>query len=450
MFKHAAEKNASRPLVSAGGFSKAQSARQSSTAALNPVSGNPLKRPASHTLVEDQPPQKQTLARSNSGLARVLSASNGFDDYVPPQNKYQTDSAQNSYDKYTSAPYTLENSFEESFDPEEEILYPDLSHLAGGNGAIPPSSVPIPWSSSPVEHKESKQAQINLNSFRFNQQSVTTKKTEQNPRAKRRHLPWEGVATEDVKTPARNSSKAGSEYAWDVSASIMRKQRKTLQDLNKQRVKTTVKEDTEMKAIESKKKSRYHKIFLSDEQQAVLDLVVQGGKSIFFTGSAGTGKSVLLREIIAALREKYKKDPDRIAITASTGLAACNIGGITLHSFAGIGLGNSSTHELIKKVKRNQKAKHRWLRTKVLIIDEVSMVDGDMFDKLEEIARTLKNSGRPFGGIQVIITGDFFQLPPVPERGRQAKFAFHANTWNTAIEKTIALHKVFRQKDPGM
>jgi len=62
----------------------------------------------------------------------------------------------------------------------------------------------------------------------------------------------------------------------------------------------------------------------------------------------------------------------------------------------------------------------------------------------------LKNNGRPFGGIQVIITGDFFQLPPVPERGRQAKFAFNANTWNTCIEKTIALHKVFRQKDPGI
>ena len=128
----------------------------------------------------------------------------------------------------------------------------------------------------------------------------------------------------------------------------------------------------------------------------------------------GTGKSVLLREIIAALRRKYVREPDRVAVTASTGLAACNIGGVTLHSFSGIGLGKEPAEDLVKKIRRNQKAKQRWMRTKVLIMDEVSMVDGDLFDKLEQIARTIRNNGRPFGGIQLVITGDFFQLPPVP------------------------------------
>ncbi|CBX98905.1 similar to DNA helicase homolog [Plenodomus lingam JN3] len=88
------------------------------------------------------------------------------------------------------------------------------------------------------------------------------------------------------------------------------------------------------------------------------------------------------------------------------------------------------------------------MRTKVLIMDEVSMVDGDLFDKLEQIARTIRNNGRPFGGIQLVITGDFFQLPPVPETGKPAKFAFDAGTWTTSIEHTIGLHHVFRQKDP--
>lgn len=162
----------------------------------------------------------------------------------------------------------------------------------------------------------------------------------------------------------------------------------------------------------------------------------------------GTGKSVLLREIITALRGKYQREPDRVAVTASTGLAACNIGGVTLHSFAGIGLGKESAEDLVKKIRRNAKAKQRWLRTKILIMDEVSMVDGDLFDKLEQIARTIRNNGRPFGGIQLVITGDFFQLPPVPESGRQAKFAFDAGTWTTSIEHTIGLHHVFRQKDP--
>ena len=91
-------------------------------------------------------------------------------------------------------------------------------------------------------------------------------------------------------------------------------------------------------------------IFLSDEQNNVLEAVVDRGKSIFFTGSAGTGKSVLMREIIKKLRQKYKREPDRVAVTASTGLAACNIEGVTLHSFAGIGLGKEPVPDLVKKV----------------------------------------------------------------------------------------------------
>jgi len=162
----------------------------------------------------------------------------------------------------------------------------------------------------------------------------------------------------------------------------------------------------------------------------------------------GTGKSVLLREIISALRRKYLREPDRVAVTASTGLAACNIGGVTIHSFSGIGLGKEPAEDLVKKIRRNAKAKQRWLRTKVLIMDEVSMVDGDLFDKLEQIARTIRNNGRPFGGIQLVITGDFFQLPPVSASGHRAKFAFEAGTWTTSIEHTIGLNHVFRQKDP--
>jgi ATP-dependent DNA helicase PIF1 len=188
------------------------------------------------------------------------------------------------------------------------------------------------------------------------------------------------------------------------------------------------------------------------EQQRVLDLVVNKTKSVFFTGSAGTGKSVLMRAIIADLRRKYVREPDRIAVTASTGLAACNIGGVTLHSFGGIGLGKEDVPTLLKKIRRNQKAKNRWIRTKVLIIDEISMVDGDLFDKLEGIARIIRNNGLPFGGIQLVITGDFFQLPPVPDydsKDRGAKFAFDATTWPTAIHHTIGLTEVFRQKDPG-
>jgi PIF1-like helicase len=133
------------------------------------------------------------------------------------------------------------------------------------------------------------------------------------------------------------------------------------------------------------------KVVLSPEQQRILKFVVEDGKNVFFTGSAGenpshymysvrvlikkslflgTGKSVLLREIIASLRQKYRTRPDAVAVTASTGLAACNIGGSTLHSFAGIGLGELSLDGLVSRVKKNRKASGRWQRTLVLIVDE--------------------------------------------------------------------------------
>ena len=112
------------------------------------------------------------------------------------------------------------------------------------------------------------------------------------------------------------------------------------------------------------------KVFLSKEQRVVHDRVVQQGKSVFFTGSAGTGKSVVLREIIKGLRQKYQTKTDAVAVTASTGIAACNIGGVTLHSFAGCGLGLEPVEALVTKVKRNRKGASRWMRTNVLIVDE--------------------------------------------------------------------------------
>lgn len=177
---------------------------------------------------------------------------------------------------------------------------------------------------------------------------------------------------------------------------------------------------------------------------------------------AGTGKSVLLREIIKSLRKKYVKAPDAVAVTASTGIAACNIGGVTLHSFGGCGLALDPVEVLVNKLKKNKKGAARWLRTKVLIIDEgqygritgrtnadrpVSMVDADLFDKLNALGRAIRKQPKPFGGIQIIVTGDFFQLPPVTKGGSQTKFAFDAVTWKETIHQSVNLVKVWRQKD---
>lgn len=216
-------------------------------------------------------------------------------------------------------------------------------------------------------------------------------------------------------------------------------------------------------------------IFLTEEQRRILSLIVDEGRNVFFTGAAGTGKSVLLRRVISELRRKYRNRTHQpVAVTASTGLAACNIGGMTLHSFGGIGLGEEPVSRLVEKIRKNKKANRRWKDTKVLVIDEISMIDGGLFDKLEEIARIINKSEAPFGGIQLVITGDFFQLPPVfkaaavnaaaPYRSEaggfqvrgdgflddletEGKFSFEAQSWKSVVMTTVELKQVFRQKD---
>lgn len=256
-------------------------------------------------------------------------------------------------------------------------------------------------------------------------------------------------------TPIVKSRSDKAQHTWDLTPGAVKAQQKKLKDKGK-KVAGSAGPGAEASVEEKQQAVKSHMvkqsaISLSKEQEVVKDLVCNHGKSVFFTGPAGTGKSVLMRAIIAQLKKKYAKDPDRLAVTASTGLAACNIGGMTLHSFSGIGLGKDDVATLVKKIRRNPKAKNRWLRTKVLVVDEISMVDGDLFDKLSQVGRTLRNNGRAWGGIQLVITGDFFQLPPVPDYNtRDTKFAFEAATWNTSIDHTIGLTEVFRQKDPGM
>ncbi|SMN18732.1 similar to Saccharomyces cerevisiae YML061C PIF1 DNA helicase [Maudiozyma saulgeensis] len=185
-------------------------------------------------------------------------------------------------------------------------------------------------------------------------------------------------------------------------------------------------------------------IRLSVEQEQIISLA-EKGYNIFYTGSAGTGKSILLKELIKNLRSLYGRD--HVAVTASTGLAACNIGGVTIHSYTGIGLGKGDGDMLYKKVRRSKKHLRRWQDMRALIIDEVSMLDGDLLDKLNHIAKKVRKNREPFGGIQVIFCGDFFQLPPVSKDSRNpTKFAFEALSWKEGIDITVMLQRVFRQQ----
>uniref|UniRef100_F6VQD1 ATP-dependent DNA helicase PIF1 n=1 Tax=Xenopus tropicalis TaxID=8364 RepID=F6VQD1_XENTR len=178
---------------------------------------------------------------------------------------------------------------------------------------------------------------------------------------------------------------------------------------------------------------------LSTEQSLVLNTVLSG-RNVFFTGSAGTGKSYLLKRIVGAL------PPKSTYATASTGVAACHIGGTTLHAFAGIGTGKASIEQCIELAKRPGVRQH-WTGCKHLIIDEISMVEGEFFDKLEAVARAVRGKDEPFGGIQLIVCGDFLQLPPVTQASSQTKFCFQARSWRKCIHLTMELTEVRRQTD---
>lgn len=186
---------------------------------------------------------------------------------------------------------------------------------------------------------------------------------------------------------------------------------------------------------------------LSSEQQ-MLVMAALKGESFFFTGAAGTGKSYVLQEIVRAMKHIHTED--QVQVTAPTGIAALALQGTTIHAFAGIGLGNENVDVLISKICKNRSSRKRWFRTRALIIDEVSMMSADLFDKLSQIADSLK-SKKPFGGIQIILCGDFFQLPPVRNDDvYDDLFCFKSNAWKNVIKKVYTLTKIFRQKDDNV
>ncbi|KDE06119.1 hypothetical protein MVLG_03536 [Microbotryum lychnidis-dioicae p1A1 Lamole] len=158
----------------------------------------------------------------------------------------------------------------------------------------------------------------------------------------------------------------------------------------------------------------------SDEQLDVLNKVREG-RNVFFTGSAGVGKSFLLYEIRRLIRFQKRE----YAITAPTGIAALQIGGATIQSWAGIGIGKENVMTLYDKLGKGKRK--LWKETHALIIDEISMVDPQLFTKLDLLGKLVRTDKRPFGGLQMIVSGDFFQLPPVPDSHPQCMRCGEAN-----------------------
>ncbi len=161
--------------------------------------------------------------------------------------------------------------------------------------------------------------------------------------------------------------------------------------------------------------------------------------NVFLTGAGGTGKSSLIKMFMKNYaRTRY------IAVTSTTGTSALLLNGTTVHSYLGIGCGNSSIEIIVQKIFSWSWLRKRWLSLECLFIDEISMLDPDLFDKIEEVARIVRNSKKPFGGIQLVVSGDFCQLPCVGTD----RFCFEAKSWNKCIEHTVYLTEIIRQNNP--
>lgn len=190
---------------------------------------------------------------------------------------------------------------------------------------------------------------------------------------------------------------------------------------------------------------------LSEQQKSIIDLVL-AGHNVYFTGEAGTGKTTTLKYIVEALQAKYNDTfSQKVAITAMTGIAATHIGGCTLNSALGFGVVNTQ-----RDFMSMYSSKERIRGFDVLIIDESSMCSAELFDVLERMLRNIRGNQRPAGGLQLVITGDPFQLPPI-ERSPSAEdpddtfynrgYFFAASSWERCRFATMVLTQVFRQSD---
>jgi ATP-dependent exoDNAse (exonuclease V) alpha subunit len=181
-------------------------------------------------------------------------------------------------------------------------------------------------------------------------------------------------------------------------------------------------------------------------QKVALD-ILKLGHTVFLTGAAGAGKSYALREYIAYLR----KHGIRYAVTASTGIASTHIGGTTIHAWSGIGIKQRLTEYDLEAIEEKANVYKRWNDTQVLIIDEVSMLHASFVDMLDRVGKKLRRNEKPFGGLQVVFTGDFFQLPPVVREGNEYEsmdvYAFTSTAWKASKPVVCYLTEQFRQDD---
>jgi ATP-dependent exoDNAse (exonuclease V) alpha subunit len=178
------------------------------------------------------------------------------------------------------------------------------------------------------------------------------------------------------------------------------------------------------------------------KQETALN-ILKLGKNVFITGSAGTGKTYILNKYIKYLKEREIYP----SIVAPTGIAASHLKGQTIHSFFHLGIRESIDDGFIDYLLDKRYLRKRFDELQVLIIDEVSMISPEIFSAMDIILQSFKESIEPFGGVQVVLSGDFFQLPPVSKKKREKRFAWQSPSWKDLELKSCYLQEKFRQKD---
>lgn len=176
------------------------------------------------------------------------------------------------------------------------------------------------------------------------------------------------------------------------------------------------------------------------QQQALT--VMMGGDNVFLTGAPGAGKTYVLNEFIGRAMRAGK----RVAVTASTGIAASHLGGTTIHSWSGLGITDHLSDDDLKHIAGSERLAKRYNATDILVIDEVSMLHGYRLDMINQVAKLLRKSSAPFGGLQVILVGDLFQLPPVSRGSNQFDFAYLSNAWDELRLQVCYLTEQHRQQ----
>ncbi|KAG5963932.1 hypothetical protein E4U57_005800, partial [Claviceps arundinis] len=336
--------------------------RKLTSSKANPAPDTATAVPEKNTQGRTKSPDDGTPSAANRGHPSKISTlySANSDSFKSEPSSIDLTGIDETPSKTFEPVYFAEEDFSDDSDLDLDFKAPLPVPVPLTKEKPPPSSMsiqsqsetPIPWSSSPVSHKQPPRNQPTVCAAYVALKRAAPVEIIDDPTPKKvkrvlpagfkkeQSLEAEGSMRKGFAQDGLSTTAQKRKAPWDASASAIQEQRKALKTQHNSRTMDSTNNDpsmgpvTEMPFDIGEQIAKAAPITLSSEQEHVLDMVVNQGQSVFFTGPAGTGKSVLMRAIIQELKRKHRGEPDRVAVTASTGLAACNIGGVTLHSFS--------------------------------------------------------------------------------------------------------------------